>query len=265
MIFESHAHYDDEGFNEDREELLKRLPKEGIKTVINIGITVNSSKQCIKLANKYDYIYAAIGVHPHEVSNMDDDKLEQIKEMTKEPKVVSIGEIGLDYYYNHSPRDVQKLWFKKQIELAKEVKKPIVVHSREAEEDTFNIIKETNAKEVGGVIHCFGGSAEMAVEYVKLGFYIGVGGVVTYKNGKKLKRVVEQIPLEHLLIETDSPYLAPVPKRGKRNDSTNLVYVIKQIAELKGIDYDEVVKVTRDNGMKLFLNYHTNALTDENK
>ncbi|GMQ59538.1 TatD family hydrolase [Vallitalea sediminicola] len=252
MIFESHAHYDDEKFDIDRDDLLERLPNEEVEYIINVAANIDSSYKCVELAKKYDYIYAAVGVHPDDVKNMKKEDLKTITELSAYDKVVSIGEIGLDYYYENSTKEIQKLWFSEQIKIAKELQLPIIVHSREAAKDTMDIIKSTDAKQTGGVIHCYSGSIEQAREYVEMGLYIGVGGVVTFKNANKLKEVVREISINNILIETDSPYLAPVPNRGKRNDSSNLKYIAQQIAELKDMSYEEVIENTYENAKKLF-------------
>jgi TatD DNase family protein len=252
MIFESHAHYDDEQFDIDRDTLLEGLTEEGIEYIINVGANIKSSYECVKLAKKYDYIYAAIGVHPHDVKHMKEQDLESLIGLASYDKVVAIGEIGLDYYYDFSPRETQKLWFREQIKIAKDLELPIIIHSRDASKDTFDIIKESEAKQVGGVVHCYSGSYEMAVEYTKLGFYIGVGGVITFKNANKLKEVVKKIPIDNILIETDSPYLAPVPNRGKRNDSSNLKYIAQEISNIKNISYDDVINLSNKNAKRLF-------------
>ncbi|WP_058485826.1 TatD family hydrolase [Defluviitalea phaphyphila] len=250
MYFESHAHYDDEAFDEDRESLIESFKKEGIDYIIQVAGDILSSKKSLELANKYDFIYCSLGVHPHEVEELDEVKFNDLKSLTKEKKVVAIGEIGLDYHYENSPKDLQKYWFKKQLEWAKEVDLPVIIHSREASQDTFDIMEES--KITKGVIHCYSGSVEMAKEYIKRGFYIGVGGTSTFKNAKRIVEVVKEIPLSSILIETDSPYLAPTPFRGKRNDSTKLKYIVERIAQLKGILPEEVAKVTKENGLKLF-------------
>ncbi|GKX31867.1 deoxyribonuclease [Vallitalea longa] len=252
MIFESHAHYDDERFDDDRDSLLDNLPNKGIEYVVNAAADIDSSYKCVELSKKYNYIYAAVGVHPDDVENMKKDDLKILTDLAKYEKVVAVGEIGLDYHYENSHREAQKLWFTEQIELAKCLKLPIIVHSREAAKDTMDIIKSSNAKEIGGVIHCYSGSLELAREYIKMGFYIGVGGVVTFKNANKLKEIVKELPIENILVETDCPYLAPVPNRGKRNDSSNLRYIVEKIAELKNMQYDEVEKHTNENAKKLF-------------
>lgn len=249
--FESHAHYDDKRFREDREELLgELLPASGVNHVINIGCDVKSSEMSIRLADRYDYIYAAVGVHPHELYDMSSQTIAKLKKLSEHPKVVAIGEIGLDYYYDTHPRELQRFWFRQQLRLAEEVNKPVIIHSREASQETFDIIQSTNVRR--GSIHCYSGSAQMAQDYVKMGFHIGVGGVVTFSNAKKLVETVEAIPIESILIETDCPYLAPNPNRGKRNDSTNLKYIVEKIAEIKDMTPEDVAKITESNAKSLF-------------
>lgn len=252
MIFESHAHYDDEQFNEDQDQVLLEIKAAGISKLVNVASGVESAIKSVEMAKKYDFVYAAVGVHPHEAIKMHDQDIETLTLLSGHPKVVAIGEIGLDYYYDFSPKEVQKLWFREQLVLAKLVKLPVIIHSRDAAADTFDLIVESGIEKIGGVIHCFAGSKEMAIEYVKRGFYIGVGGVITFKNAKHIKEVVEAIPLESILIETDAPYLAPVPNRGKRNDSRNLPYIIEEIAKIKGVTVEEVIRVTYENGLRLF-------------
>lgn len=253
MYFESHAHYDDKAFQEDRHKLLEQLQEAGVETVINAGADLSSSKAGIQLASQYDFFYAAVGVHPHGVSKLKDSDIDILKEYTKQEKVVAIGEIGLDYYYEHSPREIQKEWFEKQIVLAKETQLPIIVHSRDAAQDTYHMLeKHVATLPKGGVIHCYSGSLEMAKQYVKMGFYLGIGGVITFKNAKKLVEVVREIPLASLLLETDAPYLTPIPHRGKRNDSTMLPYIAQAIADIKQVSVEEVIKKTRENGIHLF-------------
>ncbi|QUI25559.1 TatD family hydrolase [Vallitalea pronyensis] len=252
MIFESHAHYDDKRFDEDRHQLLAQLPKEGIQYVLNVAADIPSAHVTVDLAKQYDYIYGAVGVHPHDVKDMKEEDLEVIKNLAAYDKIVAIGEIGLDYYYDFSPKEAQRLWFRKQVELAKEINLPVIIHSRDAAQDTFDILDETDAKMVGGVIHCYSGSLPMARAYVENGFYIGIGGVITFKNAAKLKEVVKHIAIDHLLIETDSPYMAPVPHRGKRNDSRNLKYIAEEIGKIKGLTALEVIQCTNVNACKLF-------------
>lgn len=252
MIFETHAHYDDKAFNEDRDKLLCSMQDNGIEYIVNVGSSLDTSKQTIELVKKYDFMYGAVGVHPSETAELNDDNFRLIREMLQEEKIVALGEIGLDYYWDEPDRDIQKIWFERQIYLAKEENKPIIYHSRDAAKDTLEIIKSTKAADVGGVIHCFSYGVEMAREYLNMGYYIGVGGVVTFKNAKKLKDVVEYAPLENILLETDCPYLSPEPYRGKRNDSTRLVYVVDEIARVKGVEPEKVIKVTRENAMKMY-------------
>ncbi len=252
MIFDTHSHYDDEAFNEDRDALLTDFPKQGIGTVVTVGADIATSKAALSLAKKYDHVYAALGVHPSETGDLTEEGLEWIRQNASEKKVLAIGEIGLDYYWKEPEPAVQKVWFEKQIALAKEVDLPIIFHSREAAEETMKIIKDTKAYECGGVIHCYSYSKELAREFVKMGYFIGVGGVVTFKNGRKLKETVEDIPLEHIVLETDCPYLAPEPNRGKRNDSTNLYYVAEEIARLKGMTKEEVIAITEENAKRLY-------------
>lgn len=258
MIFESHAHYDDRQFDVDREKLLENLPLQNVGVIVNVGSDIRSSKESITLAHQYDYIYAAIGVHPDEVDTMKEADMEELSHMAKETKVVAIGEIGLDYFRKegNAYKSVQKEWFCRQLDLAKEIEKPVIIHSRDAAEDTIQILrdfrKENPQIENPGVIHCYSYSPELAKEYVAMGFYIGIGGVVTFKNAKKLVETVAQIPLDRILVETDSPYLCPEPNRGKRNDSSQIRYVIDRIANIRGIAPEEVEKQTEMNARKMY-------------
>ena len=251
MIFDTHAHYDDEQFDGDRDELLKSMPDLGVGTIVDVSATYESCEKVLALAGKYPHVYAAIGVHPDEVGELNEDKIQHMKELCRNKKVVAVGEIGLDYYWDNEPREVQKKWFIRQLELAGELDLPVLIHSREAAADTMEIMKE-HAKGLSGVIHCYSYSKEMAQEYIKMGFYIGVGGVVTFKNAKKLKEVVENIPLTSIVLETDCPYMAPEPNRGKRNNSAYIRYVAEKIAELKGITYEEVVEQTEKNARDMY-------------
>lgn len=251
MIFESHAHYDSRKYDEDREELMNSMQENGIGTIINVGATWKSVTTVMEIVEQYPFMYAALGLHPDEVGDLNDERFEILKTQCQKEKVVAIGEIGLDYYWDNESHDVQKEWFIRQLNLARELDLPVIIHSRDAAEDTLKIMKE-HAQGLCGVIHCFSYSKELAEEYVKMGFYIGVGGVVTFKNGKKLKEVVEAIPLERILLETDCPYLAPEPYRGKRNSSLYIPHIAQAIADIKGITYEEVVAQTEQNGKDLF-------------
>ncbi|CEP91969.1 deoxyribonuclease [[Clostridium] sordellii] len=253
MLFDSHAHLNDERFDEDREESINSLKAKGVDLVLNPGACIETSKSSVELANKYDFIYAAVGVHPHDVGEMTEDDIETLRKLALEnEKVKAIGEIGLDYYYDNSPREIQKKWFKRQIELANELKLPIIIHDRDAHGDTFEIIKNTKSPEIGCVLHCYSGNVELAKEYVKMGCYISIPGTVTFKNNKKTREVAKEIPLEYLLIETDSPYMAPEPHRGKRNDPSLVQFVADKIAQEKGISYEQVCEATKENAKRFF-------------
>ena len=252
MIFDTHAHYDDERFDEDRDALLRSMKEAGIGNIVNIGANMASSQRSLDLAAEYDFMYAAVGVHPSDCAELDDEKIEKLKEMSSFPKCVAIGEIGLDYYWPEPEHDLQKKWFKRQIALAREVELPIIVHSRDAAADTVDILKSENAGELGGVVHCFSYSKEVAEECVKMGFYIGIGGVLTFKNGRKMKEVAEAVPMERIILETDCPYLAPEPFRGKRNSSLYLPYVVSAMAQIKGISEEEVISITEANAREMY-------------
>ena len=252
MIFDTHAHYDDERFDEDRDALLRSMKEAGIGNIVNIGANMASSQRSLDLAAEYDFMYAAVGVHPSDCAELDDEKIEKLKEMSSFPKCVAIGEIGLDYYWPEPEHELQKKWFKRQIALAREVELPIIVHSRDAAADTVDILKSENAGELGGVVHCFSYSKEIAEECVKMGFYIGIGGVLTFKNGRKMKEVAEVIPIEKIILETDCPYLAPEPFRGKRNSSLYLPYVVSAMAQIKGISEEEVISITEANAREMY-------------
>ena len=252
MIFDTHAHYDDESFREDLEELFSMFPGKGIGRAVNIGSNLASIEKCLDLAHRYPFLYCALGIHPSDCAPLNDRILEQIKEKLKDPRVVAVGEIGLDYYWDTPDREIQKHWFRKQLRMAVEAGLPVVIHSREAAQDTIQIMREGGASETGGVVHCYSYSLEMAREFVKMGFYIGIGGVVTFKNSKKLKEVAAGIPIENIVLETDSPYLAPVPFRGKRNSSLYLPYVVQALAEIKGISAEEVTAITEANAERLY-------------
>ncbi|MDC7279193.1 TatD family hydrolase [Butyrivibrio fibrisolvens] len=255
MIFETHAHYDDEKFDQDRVELLSHLLRENnIGNIVNIGASFRGCKDSLKLAEEYDNVYAALGIHPEEMDDMTQENLDWIKANASNPKVVAIGEIGLDYYWvkDEEGRAKQREWFDRQLEIAKEVNLPVVIHSRDAAEDTLNTIMRYNTQENKGIVHCYSYSKEIALEYVKMGWYIGVGGVITFKNGKKIVETVKAIPLESIVLETDCPYMAPEPHRGSRNSSIYLSYVAEKIAELKGVTVEEVERITYENALRIY-------------
>ncbi|MBU5474082.1 TatD family hydrolase [Roseburia sp. MSJ-14] len=254
MIFESHAHYDDAQFDNDREELLTSMKENGIETIINVGSDFCGCEKTVELMNKYDFIYGAIGIHPSDIGDLNDDTCRWLEEKTTLEKIVAIGEIGLDYYWDKEEeiQKAQREWFEWQMKLAKREGLPVIIHSRDAAEDTLKLMKGIHAEEIPGVIHCFSYSKEMAAEYVKMGYYIGIGGVVTFKNAKKVKEVAATVPMERILLETDCPYLAPEPNRGTRNSSLNLPYVAAEIAHIRGITPEEVIEATRRNAQRLF-------------
>lgn len=254
MIFDTHAHYDDDRFAPDRGELLSDMNGNGIGRIINVGASFEGCKNSLTLAQEHDFIYAALGVHPSDIADLTEESCEWIRQHLSEPKVVAVGEIGLDYYWDKEPevQARQREWFRYQLQLAKESALPVSIHSREAAADTMEIMKEAAADGIPGVIHCYSYSKEQALEYIDMGYYIGVGGVVTFKNARKLKETVEAIPLERILLETDCPYMAPEPNRGKRNSSLYLTYVADAIAELKGVTPEEVKTVTYENALRLF-------------
>jgi len=252
MLFDTHAHYDDEKFDIDRSQILEKVYSEGVSYIINASSDEKSISMSLELAERYPFVYAAVGIHPQSAGDVDDGYLKKLYEHAKHEKVVAIGEIGLDYYYDFPPRDIQKKRFIEQINAAKEISLPVVIHTRDSFEDVLKIIKSENVKEVGGVFHCFSGSIEVAREVLNNNFYISVGGIVTFKNAKKVPEVVKYVPTDRLLIETDCPYLTPEPFRGKRNDSGYLKYVVEKVAEIKGITFDEVAEITAKNALRLF-------------
>jgi len=253
MLIDTHAHLDDRRFNRDRDRVIERAKKEGITTIIHIGFDKESSLNACSMAEKYEDIYAAVGVHPHDAKDASDDVLELIYNLAKtKKKVVAVGEIGLDYYRDLSPRDVQKRVFSHQIALAKELDLPIVVHDRDAHGDVLKILKEERAGRVGGILHCFSGSREMAEECIKMGFYISFAGPITYSNARRLVEVARYVPLDRFLIETDCPYLTPEPYRGKRNEPAYVKLVAQKAAEIKGITFEELAKITTANAKEVF-------------
>lgn len=251
MIFDTHTHYDAEQFDKDRVELLSSMREHNVGFILNVGATLDGCKSSVEFARKYPFMYAAVGVHPDEVGALNDETFAWMEELLLDEKAVAVGEIGLDYYWDNEPREVQKEWFIRQLALARKHDLPVCIHSRDAAEDTLNVMREY-AKGLQGVIHCFSYSPEIAKEYVENGFYIGVGGVVTFKNGKKMKEVVKATPIERILLETDCPYLAPEPYRGKRNSSIYLDRVAQEIGQLKGMTANEVIEVTEQNAKTLF-------------
>jgi len=248
-IFDTHAHYDDEAFNEDRFDLLSVMPENNVKYIINQGVDIKSSLDSIELSEKYSYIYAAVGIHPLDVKKMED--VSKISELAKHEKVVAIGEIGLDYYYETETKDLQLKYFKSQLNLANELNLPVVIHDRDAHKDTLDTLKEIKGNNLG-VIHCYSGSLEMAKELLKLGYSLGFDGPVTFNNAKTVIEVLKYIPLDRILIETDAPYLTPVPFRGKRNNSMYLTYIIEAIAKIKEISPEEMANITLNNAKTLF-------------
>lgn len=250
MLFDTHAHLNAEQYNEDLEQVIERAKSEKVEKIVVVGFDRPTITRAMELIEEYDFIYAAIGWHPVDAIDMTDEDLAWIKDLSQHEKVVAIGEMGLDYYWDKSPKDVQKEVFRRQIALAKEVKLPIVIHNRDATEDVVTILKEEGAAEVGGIMHCFTGSLETAKACMEMNFYISFGGPVTFKNAKKPKEVVKEIPSDKLLIETDCPYLTPVPFRGKRNEPSYVKYIAEQIAELREISFEELAELTTKNAKK---------------
>ncbi len=252
MIIDTHVHYDDKRYDTDREELILELEKSNV-IAVNASVDRKSCETTLELVTQHENLYGMVGIYPEYVEEYTDEDLTWLREMAAHPKIVAIGEIGLDYHWKENPpKEAQKAFFCKQIALAKETGLPINVHSRDAAQDTLEVIRSENAAECGGVIHCFSYSPEIAKEYVKMGFFIGIGGVVTFSNAKKLREVVEQIPIENIVLETDGPYLAPTPFRGERNSSLYLPYVIETIAGIKGISSDETERITEENARKVY-------------
>ena len=251
MLFDTHAHVNDPAFDADREELLQSLPEQDIAYMMNVGCCLESSRDCVALAQKYPYIYASVGSHPDSADEVNDAVLEEYRKLCKlNPKVKAIGEIGLDYYYEDIPRDVQKKAFTMQLELARELKMPVIVHERDSHEDGLSIVRQF--PDVTGVFHCYSGSAEMAQQLVKLGWYIGFTGVLTFKNARKAIETAQAIPLDRIVIETDCPFMAPEPFRGKRNDPGKVFRMAEKLAELRGISVEEARRITLENGKRLY-------------
>ncbi|MBQ7033392.1 MAG: TatD family hydrolase [Clostridia bacterium] len=250
MFIDSHAHYNASAFDTDREAVLLSLPENGIDAVINIGDNLAASRECLRMAEAFPFVYAAIGVHPESAGEVTSEALRHLEELAAHEKAVAIGEIGLDYYYDDVPRDVQRTAFRQQLILAKRLDMPVVVHDRDAHGDCLQILKEEGI--TNGVMHCFSGSVEFMREVVRLGLHIALGGVVTYKNARHIIDVAREVPLDRLLLETDCPYLSPVPNRGKRNSSLNLPYTAEKIAEIRGIDIGTLAVLTTENTRRLF-------------
>ena len=248
-IFDSHAHYDDERFNDDRLELVGSLPSKGITGVVNCASNMKSARMSVALSRMFDFVYAAVGIHPHDAEGAENGDIDELKTLLAMEKVVAVGEIGLDYHYNFSPKEIQLEWFEKQLRLAKELDVPVIIHDREAHGDTLRLLKKYQPK---GVVHCFSGSVEMASDIVKLGMYIGLGGAVTFKNAKTPVAVASSVPAERLLIETDAPYMTPVPHRGERCDSSYIPFTAEVIASVRGTDAQEILNLTEKNARELF-------------
>lgn len=252
MLFETHAHLNAKEFDEDRAEVIARARENGVDTIVNIGFNAETIPTCMELADNYDFIYAVVGWHPQDAKDMTDEHLEWIEELSRHPKVVGLGEMGLDYYWDTSPRDVQAEVFRKQIRLARKLDMPIIIHNRDAHQDVISILKEEKAADVGGIMHCFSGSWETAKLALDMNFYISFGGPLTFKNAKQPKEVATKVPLDRLLIETDCPYLTPHPFRGKRNESGYVRYVCEEMARLHGLSYEEMASITSENARRLF-------------
>ena len=250
MYFDTHAHYDSSKFSVDRDEVIRAVYESGVSLIVDPGDTLERSADVVALANQYDFVYAAVGVHPEEYETWADDTVDRLRELAKNPKVVAIGEIGLDYYWDKEHTKLQKQMFQAQIELALELDLPIIVHDREAHGDCFAIVCEY--PQLRGVFHCYSGSAEMAKELLKRGWYLGFDGPITYKNNVKAMEVLAVTPLDRIILETDSPYLSPVPNRGKRNDSRNLPYIAAVVAREKGVSVEEAAAITFENGKRLY-------------
>lgn len=252
MIFDTHAHYDDEKFDSDREDLLASMEEHGIGTIVDVGSNMETSAWIVEAVKRYPMMYGAVGVHPSDTAKMTEKDIDTLKQYSTMDKIVAIGEIGLDYYWDEPERKIQQKFFEAQMQLAREVDLPMIIHSRDAAQDTKDMMKNAHAEDIGGVIHCFSYSKEMAREFLNMGFYIGIGGVVTFKNAKTLKEVTAYAPLDRIVLETDCPYLAPEPNRGKRNSSLNLNYVAEAISQIKGIDKEELIAVTEENARRLY-------------
>lgn len=252
MIFETHAHYDDQAFDDDRHQILTTLEDYGIEAVVNVCASVRSLDATAELIRKYPNVYGTVGIHPDEVGDITSEVWKKMEQLCDLEKMIAVGEIGLDYYWDKENHKTQIEWFEKQMDLSRKKQMPIVIHSRDAAADTLDVVKANKAGEIGGIVHCFSYGKELAREYLNMGFYLGIGGVLTFNNGKKLKEVVAYAPLEQLVLETDSPYLSPVPYRGKRNSSRNIPYIVQAISDIKGISSENVIKITNENAKKAY-------------
>ncbi len=252
MLIDSHCHIDDARYDADREAMIQRAQAEGVGHFVTIGCDLDTSRAAVALAQKHSFISATVGVHPHEVKLIQDNWYDELRTLAKSGRVVAYGEIGLDYHYDHSPRDVQRARFREQVRLACALKLPIVIHTREAQEDTIVILKEEKAGEVGGVFHCFSGDAWLAKDALDLGFYLSFSGVITFQNATMLRDIVKTVPLDRIMVETDAPYLTPVPNRGKRNEPAYVRHVADKIAELHGLTIQQVEDATTQNTKRLF-------------
>jgi len=250
MYFDTHAHYCDRRFDEDRDELLGSMPAGGVSLILNAGSSLRSSKQSLELAERYSFVYASVGVHPHDSKSMSDETVVELEELLAHPKAVAVGEIGLDYHYDFSPRDVQKLRFREQLELARRLGMPVIIHERESLSDTLELVREY--RDLVGVFHCFSGSWETAKVVLDLGWYLSFTGVITFKNARRALEVLEKMPADRIMLETDCPYLAPDPMRGRRNSSLYLPYIAEKVAQVRGLAVDEVAALTMENGKRFF-------------
>ena len=250
MYFDTHAHYDDRRFNDDRDDVLCSMEAAGVTRILNSSISLRSAKFCLYLADRYPFVYASVGVHPHDVKDMTDGTVFELEELLKHPKAVAVGEIGLDYHYDFSPRDVQKIRFREQMELARRAEKPVIIHMREATQETLEIVGDF--RDLTGVFHCFPGSWDTAKIILGMGWYLSFTGVITFSNARKALEVIAKMPLDRLMLETDCPYMSPEPKRGRRNSSLNLPYIAEKVAQLRGITAEEVAAITKENGLRLF-------------
>ena len=252
MLFDSHAHYNDERFNEDRDNILSSMPENNVGLIMNSCSSLDEVPQIFEICEKFPFVYASVGIHPHEVENVTESDMDTLKEYAKNPKVKAIGEIGLDYYYDFSPRDIQKKWFARQVEVAKELKMPVIIHDRDAHKDCMDILRDCRVNETGGVFHCYAGSVEMAKEILDWGMYIAFGGSLTFKNSVRPVEVAKYVPLDRIVIETDCPYLTPVPHRGKRNSTLYIHYVAEKLAEIRGMSAKEIEDITYENAKRCF-------------